>query len=365
MRTDPKAPFEQRRKRPGLADLKLMNSNSPKLATNSLERGLAVMRMIGRQRGGMTHAELSRGLEIPKSTCTYILKRLEREGFVLRNKTTGRYKIGLDILPLAHNALLEAELLPKAKPILCELAKSTGLTATLGVLVGNRVLAIDCVDGSGFKANPGETARPELVPTGEPAGIGAEYSLYTSALGRVLLAYSRQTDLGDTERTTAHPGMHQHGRPARCVPAATEAPTELVSELEHIRGRGYAIQERRSSLDPFSIAAPVLDAKGNVRAALCIQESLLSPARRDVPAWIMMLKRASEEVSKSLKTPAADEDASAGTEKRADRSLGKYDKTNLSGFSRNERALPPQPLNHTVIRPAYLTASRRQGFGAN
>jgi DNA-binding IclR family transcriptional regulator len=246
------------------------------------------MRMIGRKRGGLTHAEISHGLEIPKSTCTYILKRLEREGFVLRNKGTGRYRIGVDVLPLAYNALLEVGLVSVAKPVLRELAKSTGLVAILGVRAGNRVIAIDCLDGAAFAFNSAEGVARELRPRGEPDGVGAEYSLNSSAPGKVLLAYSRQSDLSNTGGA---PGMPPDR--AECQ----------ITELEQIRERGYAIRERRFALAPFSIAAPVLDAKGNIRAALCIQENVLRPGNRDVEGWIMLLKKASQEISRRLAMP--------------------------------------------------------------
>lgn len=245
------------------------------------------MRMIGRKRGGLTHAEISHGLEIPKSTCTYILKRLEREGFVQRNKATGRYRIGVDVLPLAHNALLEVGLVALAKPVLRELAKSTGLMAILGVRSGNRVIAIDCLDGAAFAFNSAEGAK-EQRPCGQPDGVGAEYSLNSSAPGKVLLAYSRQK-----------------------YPANTGGAECQITELEQIRERGYAIRERRFALAPFSIAAPVLDAKGNVRAALCIQENVLRPGNRDVEGWIMLLKKASQEISKRLGMPSVDWDLPA------------------------------------------------------
>jgi DNA-binding IclR family transcriptional regulator len=310
------------------ASVHLKNPNPPdpgaKLATNSLERGLAVMRMIGRKRGGLTHAEISQGLEIPKSTCTYILKRLEREGFVLRNKGTGRYRIGVDVLPLAHNALLEVGLVSLAKPVLRELAKSTGLMAILGVRAGNRVIAIDCLDGAAFSGNSAEGAAREQRQSGEPDGVGAEYSLNSSAPGKVLLAYSRQKYLANTGGAGT--------QPAECQ----------ITELEQIRERGYAIRERRFALAPFSIAAPVLDANGNVRAALCIQENVLRPGHRDVEGWIVLLMKASQEISRCLGMPSVDREPS----------------TDRTEIRPGERAFPTQSLNHPAIRPAYATAHR-------
>jgi DNA-binding IclR family transcriptional regulator len=284
------------------------------------------MRMIGRKRGGLTHAEISHGLEIPKSTCTYILKRLEREGFVLRNKGTGRYRIGVDVLPLAHNALLEVGLVSVAKPVLRELAKSTGLMAILGVRAGDRVIAIDCLEGAAYEVNPAGGVAREQRPCVDPDGVGAEYSLTGSAPGKVLLAYSRQDDLPNTR-----------------------AAESQLTELENIRERGYAIRERRFALAPFSIAAPVLDAKGNIRAALCIQENVLRPGNRDVDGWIMLLIKACQEISKSLGM----------------QSLGRGPSTDQPNVSAGEPTFPSQSLSHPATRPAYATAHRSHRLGAH
>jgi DNA-binding IclR family transcriptional regulator len=316
--------------------MKSKNSNPPdpesKLATNSLERGLAVLRMIGRKRGGLTHAEISHGLEIPKSTCTYILKRLEREGFVMRNKGTGRYRIGVDVLPLAHNALLEVGLVALAKPVLRELAKSTGLMAILGVRAGNRVIAIDCLDGAAFAYHPAEGAT-EPRPSGEPDGVGAEYSLHSSAPGKVLLAYSRQEYLANPGGAGAQPAEWQ------------------ITELENIRDRGYAIRERRIAQAPFSIAAPVLDASGNIRAALCIQENALRPGNRDVDGWIVLLKKASQEISKRLGMPSADREPYT------------YRTESRPAQQAREQTFRPRPMNHPT--PGYAPAHPSHRLGAN
>jgi len=342
-----------------MAALKLMNLKSPNLATNSLERGLAVLRMIGRKRGGLTHAEISRGLEIPKSTCTYILKRLEREGFAVRNRATGRYRIGVDVLPLAHHALLEVDIISLAKPALYELAKSIRLMVILGVPAGNRVIAIDCLDGSAFKFNTAENKASEQQPSGEVGGVGSEYSLESSAPGKVLLAYSRPKDLADSGGACAQPDPRPARQPSRAMEYA-------MAELEHIRERGYAIRERRFALDPFSIAAPVFDAKGNVRAALCIEENVLRPANRDLAGWVMLLKKASQETSQRLQMPSMDPELSTDrTEGRLESDLGGDDETNLANFSQTEQALPPQSLNHPAIRPANVAAHRGHGFSAS
>src|SRR5665213_1470406 len=110
----------------------------PPLATNSLERALMVLQILGRKRAGFTNAELSRELHMPKSTCTYILCRLERDSYVTRDHDTGRYQIGLTMLNLAHHALHAVPFLASAEGILCGLVEQTGLSASLGILQQKR-----------------------------------------------------------------------------------------------------------------------------------------------------------------------------------------------------------------------------------
>src|SRR5579863_2912433 len=52
------------------------------IGTNSLERALALLETIEKTPGGLRNAEISRQLHIPKSTCSWILARLERQGYL-------------------------------------------------------------------------------------------------------------------------------------------------------------------------------------------------------------------------------------------------------------------------------------------
>ena len=147
----------------------------------------------------MTNAELSRQLEIPKSTCTYILSRLEREEYVVRHKTTGRYTIGLNALALAHDALRELRFPAVAEAVLYRLSEKTGFVAILGVLEGERVLTVDRVESPDFRRDVFEKGRSRwpYYPLRESRSIGAEYSLHASALGRVSLAFLSPEEIAE------------------------------------------------------------------------------------------------------------------------------------------------------------------------
>ncbi len=266
---------------------------STKAATNSLERGLALMRAIGQKRGGMTNAELSRELSIPKSTCTYILTRLEREGYVVRNKTTGRYKVGLKTLALAHDALREVGFHAMAEPALYRLAEATGLVAIVGALEGNRVLTVDRVESPEFMHDSAEKGRSRwpYYPSREQRGIGSEHSLYATSLGRVLLAYLPRKDLLE---------ILQSVKLTKLTPKTIVSKTELLAELERIREQGYAITDQQTHMDTLAIAAPIFDANGVVRASVCIGGSRVLPAFHDLDRLIAQVTEAGREISKRM-----------------------------------------------------------------
>src|SRR5580698_1994034 len=120
------------------------------IPTNSLERALVVLQFIGRTPGGVTNLEISREFAIARSTCSYILSRLEKEGYLARAKDTGKYRIGLRTLTLGRGALREVGFRSASEPTLYRLAADTGLAANLAVLEANRVVILDRVEGPAF-----------------------------------------------------------------------------------------------------------------------------------------------------------------------------------------------------------------------
>ena len=50
----------------------------------------------------MTNAEISRKLRIPKSSASYLLRTLERGGYLRREREGGKYRLGLKVLSLSH-----------------------------------------------------------------------------------------------------------------------------------------------------------------------------------------------------------------------------------------------------------------------
>ena len=170
--------------------------------TNSLERALALLKLVEQTPGGLRNVEISRALEIPKSTCSYIAQRLVREGYLILDEETGKYKLGLATVALAHGALREIGIRSVAEPALYKLTSETGLSAGLGVLERGRVLLVDRVEGPRFVDDAVATAtvgarRRSRYRVRDQRDIGREMPAHTTALGKVLLAYLSRREVLD------------------------------------------------------------------------------------------------------------------------------------------------------------------------
>ncbi|MEQ1947768.1 MAG: IclR family transcriptional regulator [Bryobacteraceae bacterium] len=268
------------------------------LATNSLQRGLELLSVLAQKPGGLTNSELSRHLDIPRSTCTYILTRMEADGYIVRNTTTGRYKVGLKTLAFARAALREVGFHSLAESSLYRLAQETRLAAILGVLEGDRALIIDHIESPEFIEDMAERGRSRWphYPSRDLRDAGSPLPLHASGIGRVLLAYQPETAL--KELLNRIPLI-------KLTPKTTVSKQQLLEELVQIRQQGYGLTDQLAHMDAQTVTAPIFDPEGNVRAAVSAAGSRTLPAFQDVPRIISLVQGAAREISKKLTQPAA------------------------------------------------------------
>jgi DNA-binding IclR family transcriptional regulator len=269
-------------------------------ATNSLERALALLELLEQTPGGLTNAEISRHLGIPKSTCSYIMTRLERKGYLLRDPNSGRCQIGLTTVALAHGALREIGVRSIAEPALYRLASETGLSAGIGVLERGRVLVIDRVEGSDFVREAVETAHAlsRTHRRREDRDIGRELPAHSTALGKVLLAHLPRRQVLALVREQ---GLKRQSRTTITSRAG------LLRELDLVRKQGYAISDREQSATVRAIAAPIYSAAGVVSAAVSLNGSMADTAWSDPGGLVERVKAAAREISRRARfQPAID-----------------------------------------------------------
>src|SRR5437764_10114419 len=84
--------------------------------STAVERALNILEAAAHRRDGLTNSEISRKLGIPKSSASYILRTLERRGYLRREAETGRYRLSLKILSLGGDAQANHDISEVALP---------------------------------------------------------------------------------------------------------------------------------------------------------------------------------------------------------------------------------------------------------
>jgi len=264
--------------------------------TSSLERALILLKVIEQTPGGLRNADISRQLEIPKSTCSYIVSRLEREGYLTRDTASNRYKIGLTPVALAHGALREIGIRTVAEPALYKLTSQTGLSAGIGVLQRGRVLLVDRVEGPRFVDRAIEFAAgrpPRLGPatyrTRAQRDVGRELPPHSTALGKVLLAFLPRQQVLDL---IAKDGL------ARSTATTIVSKKRLLTELDLVRKRRYAIADGEAYSDLRALSVPIFDTDGEVRAAVSVNGQPSEPVWDDLPELVRIVEEAVRNISR-------------------------------------------------------------------
>jgi IclR family acetate operon transcriptional repressor len=247
-------------------------------ATNSLERALDLLDMIGRAPDGMTNAQISRQLGIATSSCSYILSRLENMAYVARSAETGRYEIGLKVLAIARGALRRMKFRKVAAPALQKLSTDTGLDGVIGVLDQDRLMVINRISSV-------ELSNADV-------DTGTQFPAHATALGKVLLAHRPE------ENTLS---LIQKKGLARFTPNTIVSPSDFLDQLNLVRKQGYSIADEEHTPGLRSIGAPIVDSEGLVRAAVAVVGTTKHEIWRDMADVVAQVKSAAREISRLVR----------------------------------------------------------------
>lgn len=111
--------------------------------SQTLDRGLRVLRVLAESPEGLTVTELAARLEVNRTVVYRLISTLEQHGLVRRD-AKGRLFVGLGVLHLA--SAVQPLLRDLAVPVLRALAEAIGCTAHLTVADGDEALALAVVE---------------------------------------------------------------------------------------------------------------------------------------------------------------------------------------------------------------------------
>ena len=239
-------------------------------AKNLVKAFALLQAMVGRG-GSLTLAELSQLDGIPKPTARRLLSSLSNLGMV-REDGRGRYSLGPQCLVLGNAFLEGLDLRREARGVLGALMEKTGETCHLGIRDADRIVYVEKVES------------PQAVQL--RSGVGFAAPLYSTALGKVMLAYG---DEADVERLIGQ--VLQKRTPNTIVDAGS-----LRAEIEKVRELGFATDDAENEEGIRCVAAPVFDHKKVVIASI----SLSGPEHRIPLERLGELARDVKEASECL-----------------------------------------------------------------
>jgi DNA-binding IclR family transcriptional regulator len=243
----------------------------------AVERALNILEAAAQRRDGLTNAEISRKLGIPKSSASYILRTLEKRSYLRREAETGRYRLGLKILSLGGDAQANLDIADVALQFMRVLGEKIRMTVHLAVLDQAEAVYIEKVEAPGFfKVN---------------TWVGRRMFLHSTSVGKCLLAWLPKHDIENI--------VKQQGLKKR-TPKTITSITRLIAELEHVKQSGYAVDDEENSLGARCLGAPIFDTMGNVTAALGASGTLTQTDEASMPRIIEALKETARRISRQM-----------------------------------------------------------------
>jgi DNA-binding IclR family transcriptional regulator len=224
----------------------------------------------------VSNAELSRRAHLSKAAAHRLIKTLEDIGVVMRD-ARGCYRPGIALASLSRNISIGDLVRRASMDILTDLARRLTGVIQLGILEKGMVT---------YTAKIGDVNRVAV-----PSRVGAQLEPYCTALGKALLSGLTDEQLDDFLRD---------GDLIALTPQTITDGRRLIAEVNDIRYRGFAVDDREVDPSICCIGVPIRDPSGHVIAAISMSDSSahMGPAWRDEVS--MALLSTAEQISRKV-----------------------------------------------------------------
>jgi DNA-binding IclR family transcriptional regulator len=216
--------------------------------TQLLDRAVAILNHLGEiGRGGARASEIADFFGLNMSTAHRIISGLERHGYVERDSSTKRYRLGLALFALGAKAADTTGLRRVCHPALMRIAAQTGDTVFLMARNGFNTVCVDRQEGT-------------YVIDSLTGNVGGQIPLGVGPASQAILANlpASEARVVLEANSTLYPrfnGLSEH---------------EVAENLPSIRERGYAVDHGHLVEGISGLAVPILLRSGEVAGAIAI-----------------------------------------------------------------------------------------------
>jgi DNA-binding IclR family transcriptional regulator len=211
----------------------------------SLDRTFNILEVLAREPNGLTLAEVSDRVDLPRSTTFRLLSVLLQREYVRKAPDTNRYRLGPGFIELSSNYLSNLELKTESAPFMRELASALGTVVFLARRKGDMMVYID--------------KQEQFTSLRKYAIIGEQRPLYCTALGKALLL-----DMEDEEIHTllANTTLRKFG------PHTHTSIGLLIEDLHRSKTRGWTYDNEEAEPGINCVAAPIRDYRSQIISSI-------------------------------------------------------------------------------------------------
>lgn len=222
----------------------------------------------------LTLAQISRLLEIPKSTLLNQIRTLEEAGFLMKVRDGQAYRLGFKIMELSYCAHTAMPVVQYAIPIMEDLQVATGEIIYLTSHIGGRVFYLECV-------YPSRRSISYSV-------AGKTLPMHCTGCGKAMLSQMPTEQVEDI--------IQKHGLQPVTQNTITDH-DKLMECLAVYRRKGYAIDNEEETMGVKCVAMAIRNGRGDVAGALSISGSTLSIRTDNIEQYAELLSRACNTLS--------------------------------------------------------------------
>lgn len=251
--------------------------NDTSSSVQSIDRVLNIMELLAAYPLGLSLTEIAKLTKLHPSTAHRLLSTLIHRGYVCKLETAGNYRLTLRMLELGGQVANQSGVLPVARPIVEELATTTGALVHLVLRDGSQVVYVYKTDSSLNLANMGSR-------------IGLRNPMYCTSVGKSILA------LLPPEEVKAIWADEE------IIPYTSTTIVRLEdmnTELAATRARGYAIDNEEHEVGIGCVAAAIRNFAGQPIAAVSIS-SLIHRIKESEAELSAMVIAVADKVSRLL-----------------------------------------------------------------
>lgn len=254
---------------------------APYPGTQAVRRAFAVLKAFDAEHPHWSVSDLSRHISLHKTTTFRLLGALVHEGMLERDDATGGYRLGAQLIALGSQALRSTDLYNASHAELEAVARDTGETATIEILVGGETAILDEVHGRYLVGG-----RPDF---------GLRFPAHTTSTGKLLLAAERYEGNGKRRATST--------RLAKLTSKTITDPAKLDRELARVWRQGFATAIEEIEVGFAALGAPIRNFEGRTVAAISVGGARARFTRARMAELTARVRDAAERISLRLGCP--------------------------------------------------------------